>query len=125
MKLTICPKINIKVADVEWKSNPSHFFDATLMTSDIPSGRTRYDPAHPEGLPYVAPDPSLELNKRTAERYKHMEVRILKGDAKRHFGVVKGTHKSPEGEELIDVLTSTRVTNSLGIYHIKDLQERL
>jgi ribosomal protein L24 len=119
------PQIRIKVADVEWKSNSSSFFHATPVASDIPSGRSRYDPAHPEGLPYVPPDPSLELSKRTAERYKHMEVRILKGDAKRHFGVIKGTHKSPEGEELIDVLTSTRVTNSVGIYHIKDLQERL
>jgi hypothetical protein len=114
---------------LEWKSGADHCFvhgvSTTLSTSDFPIGRAKFDPAHPEGLPHVALDPSLKLGKRTVDRYKHMEVRILKGELKRHFGVIRGTHKSLEGEDLVEVQTSTKAINSICTYKPQDLQERL
>lgn len=116
-------KFIAKVNDIEWRSNANHVFDVIPPTHEF--SRTKFDPKHPEGLPFVPIDPSLKLGKRTVDRYKHMEVQILKGEAKRHFGVIKGTHKSPEGEELFDVQTSTKAVNSVIIFHSQDLQERL
>lgn len=83
------------------------------------------DPAHPKGLPFVPVEQPLEPSQKTVDRYKHMEVQIVEGDAKRHFGIIKGTHKSPEGEELFDVQTSTKTVNSVMTYRIKSLRERL
>jgi hypothetical protein len=98
--------------------------DASSMPFHAPT-RSRYDPAHPEGLPYVPPDPLIELTKRVVDPYKHMEVKILKGPAKRHFGTIIGTRRSPEGDELVDVLTSTQAINTVITYHVKHVKERL
>jgi ribosomal protein L24 len=121
-KLMITFKIRAKFSNVDWKSSAHHFFDHTNASSSV---RTKFDPTHPEGLPYTALDPLLELSKKTVDRYKHMEVRILKGDAKRNFGVIKGTHKSLKGEELVEVQTSTKAINTAIAYRVEDLQERL
>lgn len=123
--LIIAFKIIAKTVDVEWKSNATNFLDIITPTTDFPSGRMVSDPQFPEGLPYAPPDPLLELTRRTIDPYKNMEVRIVKGDAKRHFGVVKGTRKSAKGEDLADVMTSTKAVNTFNTYLFEDLRERL
>lgn len=98
--------------------------DASSMPFHAPT-RSRYDPTHPEGLPYAPPDPLIELSKRTADPYKHMEVKIQKGPAKRHFGTVLGSRRSPGGDELVDVLTSTQTINTVITYKVDHVKERL
>jgi hypothetical protein len=74
-------------------------------------------------------------------RYRHMEVSIYKGDAKGHFGVVKGIHigtvrdiipsAMPSAEKdmttlelLFDVMTTTRTINTCLSFRMQDLRER-
>ncbi|KAF9455556.1 hypothetical protein BDZ94DRAFT_1363706 [Collybia nuda] len=114
----------LKTVDLTWKSNASNFLENPPTAFPVISGRTAYDPAHPMGVPYVAPDPGLELGKRVVDRYRHMEVKIIKGDLKRHFGSIIGTYKSKDGEDLFQVRTSTRATNTVNTYHVNDLRER-
>jgi hypothetical protein len=60
----------------------------------------------------------------TGDRYRNMEVSIHKGDAKGHFGVIRGSHYTSKGDIIFDVQTSTRVVNTTNSYPGDHLRER-
>ncbi|RDB22714.1 Transcription elongation factor SPT5 [Hypsizygus marmoreus] len=72
----------------------------------------------------VRPSDFISQQMYTGDRYRHMEVTILKGDAKRHFGVIRGMRVSAKGEPLFDVLTATRTVNTVLTYQPQELKER-
>ena len=94
------------------------------------------DSSVPSSLPaagYVGPpqaDPNsdcgCQLNKYMytgIDGYENMEVRIGRGDAKQHFGIILASHT--DGEKLLfDVCTETRTTNTVLTFVAKDLKER-
>jgi hypothetical protein len=59
----------------------------------------------------------------TGDPYKGMEVFIQKGEAKMHFGVVKGSRKK-DGRMIVDVLTTTRAENSVYVLALDSVRER-
>jgi hypothetical protein len=58
-----------------------------------------------------------------ADIYKHMEVVILSGDAKQHYGVIIASH-TVKGKLLLDVQTMTWTTNTLIRLPEQDIKER-
>lgn len=61
---------------------------------------------------------------RTGDPYKGMEVLIVRGDAKMHFGVVQGT-RVKDGQVIVEVTTSTRQINTTISLNMDDVVERL
>jgi hypothetical protein len=59
----------------------------------------------------------------TGDPYKGMVVFIQQGEAKMHFGVVKGSRKK-DGRTIVDVLTTTRTVNSVYVLDLDSIRER-
>jgi hypothetical protein len=57
-----------------------------------------------------------------ADVYKHMEVRIVKGDAKIHMGIISASH-CVDGKLILDVRTTTRTTNTIIQLFEQDINE--
>jgi hypothetical protein len=55
--------------------------------------------------------------------YKNMEVAILSGDAKQHYGVIIASH-TVKGRLFLDVQTMTRTINTLICLPEQDIKER-
>ncbi|RDB14996.1 hypothetical protein Hypma_016132 [Hypsizygus marmoreus] len=72
----------------------------------------------------VRPNNFISQKMYTGDKFKHMEVMILKGDAKHHFGMIKGTCLLAKGETLFDVLTATRIINMVLTYEPQQLKEQ-
>jgi hypothetical protein len=59
----------------------------------------------------------------TGDPYKGMEVFIQQGEAKMHFGVVKGSREK-DGRTIVDVLTTTRTVNGVYALDLDSVRER-
>jgi hypothetical protein len=57
------------------------------------------------------------------DRYQHMEVLIIKGLYKQHFGTILASHTLP-GQTTFDVRTDTKVSNVVVRLAEEDLRER-
>jgi hypothetical protein len=57
-----------------------------------------------------------------ANVYEHMEVRIVKGDAKIHMGVISASRRV-DGKLVLDVRTTTRTTNTVIQLFEQDVKE--
>ncbi|RDB29240.1 Transcription elongation factor SPT5 [Hypsizygus marmoreus] len=123
---------------IDWKATPGVVYNGTssVVPSTLLNEPRKSLPSmeHPSAEvvrmgPRELPSPvnldDFALQKmHTGDRYRNMEVVIVKGDAKCHFGMIKGTHQSSTGDTLVEVMTATRTVNTLNTYEIKDLRER-
>jgi hypothetical protein len=59
----------------------------------------------------------------TGDPYRGMEVFIQQGDAKMHFGDIKGSQKK-DGRMIVDILTTTRTINGIYTLDLDSVRER-
>jgi hypothetical protein len=118
------------MAHIDWKDLPGMFVDA-LKSSDVQIPATaEINVVDPKGHGSHSKSAhrrleNIKIAMHTDDPYRHMEVQILKGGNKGNKGVVKGSHFSPNGDTVVDVLTSTLAVNTLNTYPIQHLRERL
>jgi hypothetical protein len=110
---------------VDWKDIPQTFY-----CSDVPVPSTAEVIHKDQKQTKEVENRARRINNEriamnTGNVYLHMEVRIVKGGNKANLGVVKGSHLSPEGDTLINVLTTTMANNTFSTYPIQNLRERL
>jgi hypothetical protein len=95
---------------IDWKSAPEKLWGTVSLIGAI-------QPQSSNG------SDDIREKMYTGDVYRGMEVTILEGDAKSHFGVVKGT-RVKDGRTIIDVQTSTRTINTMIALDVSSVKER-
>lgn len=61
--------------------------------------------------------------KGPGDLYRGMEVSVVAGNLKMHYGTVKGTREKSD-KVVVDVLMSTQMVNTLASFNVEDVRER-
>jgi hypothetical protein len=114
------------MAHIDWKDLPEAFFDASKSADAQIPNAAEINIVNPKGhRSHHRRLDNVRIAMHTDDPYRHMEAQILKGGNKGNLGFVKGSRFSPNGDTVVDVLTSMLAINTLNTYPIQQLRERL